>query len=116
MVDWVEKTLAEDEQAMDEVYDASDPQAVNAARKKEARKKKERLQFIRDVMSDPRGRNWVYEELEACHIFDNPFYGERTHDTAFALGEANRGRKLFQDVLRSSPDLYLSMMEEANQR
>lgn len=109
MVNYVEQSIAEDE--AQPVYNASDEKQVNNARKEASRKKRDRLNFIQEVMNIKEGRRWVKEELDSCHIFDNVFYTD-THKTAFALGERNRGIKLLSDVMASSPDMYVTMMKE----
>lgn len=111
MVDQIK--IAEETAKVDESYDTSDREKVNKARKKSSRTRADRLKFIRAAMQHEEGRAWFYDIIQRCRVFDNCFYSEQTHDTAFRLGEQNIGKMLLSDVLESAPEQYMTMMNEA---
>lgn len=108
---------AEAELIAEEPFDASDPIAVNRARKKAGRKKKNNLEFVEAMMSVPQGRKWLYNFMESCAVFGNPLvHGVDGHvdplATHFRLGEQNAGKRVLSD-LQNFPDYYAAMMRES---
>lgn len=99
-------------QIAEEPYDTSSKEQVNKARKKAARTRKDRLEFVKASMSLEEGRSWFYDIMNRCAVFTNPFEGEDTHRTAFRLGEQNIGKQILVDVLDAAPDQYMRMIEE----
>lgn len=96
----------------DESYDTSDNKQVNIKRKKAARTRADRLKFIQAAMQHEQGRAWFCDIINRCRVFDNTFYGEETHNTAFKLGEQNIGKMILSDVLEAAPEQYMTMMAE----
>lgn len=94
-------------------YDANDEKQVKKAKKKAEFDEALKLDVIRQVMGSAPGRTWIYGMLEECHIYGNPFIPGQPDVTAFNLGEANRGKRLLADVQAASPELYLTMLQEA---
>lgn len=96
-------------------YDASDPKAVNSARKKASRLRKKRTDFVRAMMDQHQGRMWIYDYLTMGHI------GEPTHtpgdpySTAFKEGERNIALRLLADISESAPEKYMVMMTEGKE-
>lgn len=101
------------EQPAENSVDTSDPKAVNAARKRSARKRAEQLEVVKALMVVPNGRAWVYEHLAFCRIFEEPFVPGDHDATVFNLGRANVGRRFLADIQECSPREYLTMLEEA---
>ena len=66
-------------------------------------------------MSQPNGREWVYELLLRCNVFHTPFVGVDSK-TNFNCGAQNVGLQLFHDIVSAAPDFYQLMMREANER
>lgn len=113
MVDAVATNQAEEEQA--EAYDTSDQVSVNKARKKSARTRADRLEFVKASMSFPQGRSWFYDQLVFCHIFQNPFVAggeDGSRATDFKLGELNAGLRMLDDIQTAAPNDYLTMIQE----
>lgn len=102
----------EAKEALEKPYDAGDPEQVNTARKKAGRKKAERLRVVEALMQHEQGRRWVYEWMQACHIYGNPVVMGDPHATYFNLGQENIGKWLLSDVVAAAPDNYLLMLEE----
>lgn len=100
----VEAETAED-------YDTSDPQAVNKAKKKNARKRADRLKFVEAAMGLEEGRAWFYDLLNFCKVFQGPFNSD-PYQTAFLCGEQNIGLRVLADIQDAAPQHYLPMITE----
>lgn len=111
-------TIAENQaqQETEKPYDASDPKAVNNARKKAGRKKADELEAVRVVMGTAQGRAWMFNLLESCMIFGNPFVPGQPDSTAFNLGQANVGKRLLSDIMVAAPEQYMAMCKEGNSK
>lgn len=109
-MDPVKVNQAEEEQA--EAYDTSDPSQVNKARKKAARTRADRLEFIKAAMSVEQGRAWFYDILNRCHILRQPFVAGDPHSTSFRCGEMNIGAMILDDIQTAAPDDYIKMVRE----
>lgn len=105
--------VAEAEALAEKPYDTADPQQVNSARKRSARKDRERINFVAAVMESKEGRAWMWGMLTRCRVFDNAFVPGQPDATGFKLGERNVGLFLLQDVMRAAPDAYSIMAKEA---
>lgn len=110
MVNQVKVTQAEEEQ--EQPYDTSNPEEVNKARKKSARTRSDRLQFVQAAMSVDQGRAWFYDLLNRCHVFRNPFISDSSHGTAFRCGEQNIGLMILADIQDAAPEHYMTMVSE----
>lgn len=64
------------------------------------------------VMSDKRGRRFVWSELgrNGLHV---QTYSPNNSEQCFRSGERNAALKLMADVMRVSPERYLLMQQEA---
>ena len=62
------------------------------------------------LMSDARGRRFMWRLLEQTHLFRTSFTGDRRVD--FLEGERNIGIKIFSDVQEHCPEQYLAMTKE----
>ncbi len=110
MSDPVAENQAVEEQV--EAYDTSDPVSVNKARKKSARTRADRLEFVKASMSFEQGRSWFYDQLVRCHIFQTPFISGDSHNTAFRCGEHNIGLMILDDIQTAAPTDYIKMISE----
>ncbi len=110
MVDSVAKTQAEDEQ--EEIYDTSDPVQVNTKRKKAARTRADRLEFVKASMSFEQGRAWFFDHLIRCKVFQNPFISGDQGSTAFRCGELNIGLQVLDDIQTAASEDYIKMIRE----
>lgn len=109
MVDLVKQEQAEDEQ--EQSYDTSDKEQVNQARKKAARTRKDRLEFVKAAMQHEQGRAWFFDLLLRCHVVRNPFMND-PYATAFRCGEQNVGLMVLSDIQAIAPEEYIWMMNE----
>lgn len=110
MVDPVAKTQAELEQ--EPPYDTSDKDQVNTKRKKAARTRAERLEFVKASMSFEQGRAWFYEQLTRLHVFQTPYLSGDPHGTSFRCGELNAGLMILSDIQDAAPQDYMKMISE----
>lgn len=111
MVDRPAMVEAEDNLAVP--YDTSNPEHVNAARKKSGRKRRDDLSVVGALMETRQGRAWVYGKLAAAHIWQQSFIQGSPDGTAFREGERNQGLQLLAEVQASAPQEYVTMCEEA---
>jgi len=109
MVNPVKIDQAEAEQ--EESYDTSDKESVNKARKKSARTRADRLEFVAAAMSHEQGRAWFYDLLLFCKVFRTPF-DEDPYMTAFKCGEQTIGLRILDDIQTAAPDKYITMVSE----
>ena len=96
---------------LEEAYDTSDKESVNKARKKSARTRADRLQFVEAAMSHEQGRAWFYDLLLFCKVFRTPF-DEDPYMTAFKCGEQTIGLRVLDDIQTAAPDRYITMISE----
>lgn len=83
-------------------------------RKAAEQREKQEEADIYHVMSSKQGRRIVWSQLTLCHVFSSTFATE-PHVTAFNEGQRNAGLRLFSLVMKSCPDLYLTMANEAKE-
>lgn len=110
MSDLVKEVQAEDE--LEQTYDTANPEQVNKARKKAARTRAYRLEFVKAAMELEQGRSWFYDLLRRCHIVSTPYISGDSHSTAFRCGEQNVGLQLLDDIQTIASDDYIKMMKE----
>ena len=94
------------------VYDASDPQQVNNARKKAGRVKYQSEHVVKTILSTPEGRTWMYELLTLCSTFTHSHSAGDSHSTAFNCGRQSIGHALLAYVMAASPEKYPIMCSE----
>lgn len=102
-------------QAQDEVdtsYDTSEPEQVNKVRKKSARTRADRLEFVAAALTTEQGRSWFYDIMRRCKVFQGPYVGGDPYATAFRCGEQNVGLMVMDDVQTASPENYIKMVSE----
>lgn len=95
-----------------ETFDATDPAAEANARRDAARRERADLDVLRKLMSDKKGRDFLYRFLDSCHINNTPFAPGQPDVTAFHLGEENVGRRVLLLAMGASTDLYMKMITE----
>ena len=95
--------------------DASDEILENNLRSEQARKARDDTKVVLDILSSRQGRAWWHRMMLLTKMLENPFEGEATHLTAFALGKHEIGKWLFVEAQKASLDLYVQMIREANE-
>lgn len=106
-------TVQENEavEGLEDSYNTSEPEQVNKARKKSARTRATRLEFVHAAMTTEQGRSWFYDIIIRCHVFSTPFDAD-PYRHAYRAGEANIGLQILDDIQVSSPDEYITMIRE----
>lgn len=89
---------------------AQKKQNENIKRKNELRRR-----TIQMLMATDQGREWLYDTMNGCNTFGNPFNPD-THATAYNCGALFIGQSIERDILMFSPDLYTVMRKEALDR
>lgn len=97
-------------------YNAGDRGAVERRAKDFKHEEKRRLNFLRNCMASGEGRDFFYSLLARCHCHHSPWVRGETDATAFNLGEQNIGLMILADLVKASPELYLKMLSEQNDR
>lgn len=103
----------ETEEQVVQSYDAADKKSVNTARKKAARKKKQRLEVVQAIMAQPQGRAFMYDYLARCSVFTTPFVAGQPDLTSFNAGRQSIGHDLQADIMAVAPEMYWMMVQEA---
>lgn len=104
-------TVTPQEEAIQETYDASDPEQVQKRKSKAGRKRKVEVDVVGALMADRNGRAWLYGLLEMTHIYESCFTEGRADATAFLLGERNVGLRILADM-QNYPELFMQLMQE----
>lgn len=95
-------------------YDGSDRKHIRQAEKAAKQAEARRRNFVKRLMIDMDGREWMHDLLTKCHCFHSPFVKGAPDVTAFLCGEQNLGLQIFDDVVSVCPNEYVLMMQEAN--
>lgn len=93
-------------------FDAADPKVVNDARKRGARLRKKRIDFVKAMMGTHEGRMWTYDMLTMGHIAEPTHTPGDPYATAFKEGERNFANKILCDISEAAPEKYMLMMAE----
>lgn len=69
-------------------------------------------QELAELMRIPAMRRFLWTLLEEYGSHRNPFHGEATHDTAFALGMQNAGKILIRAIDSAKSHTYMALYHE----
>lgn len=108
-MDNLKNNLANEE--AEQTYDTSEPLEVNKARKRAARTRADRLEFVQAAMTTEQGRAWYYDLLKRCRVFNNPMALD-PHKTSFQCGQLNIGLQVLDDIQTAAPESYITMVME----
>jgi hypothetical protein len=99
-------------------HDPLDTSSLDKARKDSGAKEKLALQTeaedVKWLMSSKRGRRILWRQLERAGVFKLSF-NTNSMTMAFAEGARNEGLRLLASIHRHCPDLYPTMLKEANE-
>jgi hypothetical protein len=91
-----------------------DQQAARAERtdrdKRDARDEIDELLWL---MSDPRGRRWMWRRLSTLGVYRPTFVAENFSLTAFNEGRRNVGLELITQIMQHCPARFTEMQKEA---
>lgn len=100
---------------MSEDFDPTDIDARQVAEAEaEDAKRLEREQDAEDfkwLMSDKRGRRFVWRLLSMTRLFHTPYTGKDS-DTNFRCGEQNIGQQVLAEIHELCPERYHEMVKE----
>ena len=92
------------------VGNVADPKQVEKAGEKEKIRRRRELDDLIWVLSDPRGRRFVWRLLGKFGLFRSSFTGNST--TFFNEGERNAALFINTEVMEARPEAYLEMTLE----
>ena len=115
MVDTIDNEIAYDEQQV--VFDANDPEVIEAAEKNNTRIKAKKLRVVKAIMSDEDGRAWMFDLLGTnCHVFaDNPMRDTPERNGRYE-GERAVGLRLLDEIMMAAPEQFWLMRKEHLER
>lgn len=96
----------------DLVRNAADPKQVkHAARKEKDRANRDKNDLLA-VLATVEGRRYIWNLMAWTGMLENPTHqrGDMTHQN---IGRADCGRKILADIMDASPNIYLTMQQEA---
>lgn len=97
------------------VVDATDDVYLNNLRSEEARRRSDDDKVLRELMASKQGRSWMRRFLARCNAMDDPFHGEETHKSAYAMGQQSIGKQLFLELTNADLMLYMAMLREGKE-
>ena len=97
------------------LYNAGDAQQVAKAKSRQKTRSLQKKAAFRKFMSDPEGRMWMWDLLTLCGIFHSSFSMDALR-TAFNEGRRDIGLRLLADINQLSPDLYMRMVGENQEK
>lgn len=92
------------------VKNAADPEQVKSAKMKERFAKEDDIKDLLWVLSDARGRRFVWGLLAPTNELS--FVSGKPDTTAFNEGCRNEANKLLSKVMDAKPEAYIEMMSE----
>lgn len=90
--------------------DTGDRLSVKDKEKRAKVREERRLNGLRQIMSTPEGRLWMWDFLSACGLFAVVFNGNSKD--YFNLGQRNAAMPIFADIQRLCMEQYLLMVKE----
>lgn len=110
-------TDGEDDASLDDVVDAGSAQGVEQAKKRSKHRRERVWELWRALLSDPAGREQIWEELSELGTFENR-YGvgpngfPSEHQTFFNLGQRDYGLRKYRTLLVIDGESVLKMHRE----
>lgn len=96
-------------------YSAANRKDIRAAEKVQKAIEASRQSVLVGLMSTIEGRAYIWDDLEFCHVFVDPFLGDALGD-AFQKGIRTVGLRLLDRLMTFCPDQFILAMREANER
>jgi hypothetical protein len=99
----------------DEPLDLGDERDVRQLARTAKGRDAVRATVLRNIMASIDGREWMYELLALCHVYQTSFSPDALW-MAKAEGERTIGLQLVGQIQVTCPEQYLQMMKEAKDR
>lgn len=90
----------------------TDPKLIAKAKRDAERVEAERRIVVQSVLKHPAGREWFYNFLAECGVYQTPFTPGDAYATAFNCGQQNVGLRLVATLVAASPGDYMQMLKE----
>jgi hypothetical protein len=94
------------------VEDQEQNTAQNLAEEKRKEKERKYAEDLRWIMSDPRGRRFMWDLLARTRLYQLSHVDGSFDKTAFNEGQRNVGLSYLADIERLTPERYEKMVEE----
>lgn len=94
--------------------DFDDEQLLKDAEQKQKLAAERQRDDLKHVMSSEQGRRLIWLLLSNAGVFSLSFTGDNAA-TNFNEGRRSEGLRLFNEVMKHCPDLYLTMANEARE-
>lgn len=101
----------ESERMAETIYDSSDPEQVNNARKAAALRESEELETLKALAQYENGRGLLFDFIK-CALVGDPFVSDSPTATAYNLGQERKARELFKKLVRIVPEEFCKIIEE----
>jgi len=88
-----------------------DPKLVAKAKREVRVREAEQKIVVKSIMTVRAGREWMYDFLSQCGIFQTPFTNDPCA-TAFNCGQQNVGLRMTAQIMLAAPTEYLQMLKE----
>jgi len=85
-------------------------------RQKKAADVEAMIAVMKAMMDSIEGRQWIYTKLDMCGVFTAPIAPGDPHGTHVLCGIQAVGHAILSDVMRSSPENFPLMIQEAAAR
>lgn len=95
--------------------DLGDPRHVKERARNAKARENIRATVLRNVMASIDGREWIFELLQLCHVYETSWSPDPLRMAANE-GERNVGLQLIGQIQVCCPEAYLQMMKEAKDR
>lgn len=102
--------------ALNEPFDASDPEQVKKRDLAAKRREKQHRDAIVGLLSTSAGRSWVYSILESCQMFGTTFVRGEPDSSAYNEGRRSVAIQIWASLEAVSPEMLATMRREASGR
>lgn len=95
------------------VKNAADPQQVGNAENVIKRTRGRELEDLRWVLSDSRGRRFLFRLMAICKVEETPYQpGMSPNDLYFMCGTQNVGKQIKAEIVEARENALIEMMRE----
>jgi len=94
------------------VKNAADEAQVGSAKEKELRGRELEVNDFAWILSDRRGRRFLWRVFDFCAMNGLSFAGDKINQTNFNEGMKNVGYMLMADIMETRPGAYVEMITE----
>lgn len=96
------------------VDNAADPKQVKTAKTRSRFERESELNDLRWVLSDPRGRRFVWRLMSFCKVFESIWHPSAV--IHYNSGQQDVGHMIMADVVEANDESLITMMRESKER